>query len=82
MPETARPNVSRFAPETSVAQIREMIEATVTRGLPSGNTRGRSGTIYELDIGQLIGVDIRGHPSSRLRVVVNESNQIVTAFPC
>lgn len=72
--------VSKFADGTSLTDLNNMIAAALQYGAARPNTNGRLGTIYEIDLGRIIGVS-GGHTTSRLRVVVNGEGEIWTAFP-
>jgi hypothetical protein len=58
-----------------------LINQAVQSGHSRVNTNGRPGVIYEYDFQRQIGTNIDGQPATRLRVVVNKRNQVVTAFP-
>jgi len=57
------------------------VDEAVEKGRPQKNTDGRPGTVYEYDFGKQIGVSIDGRPATRIRVVLNDREQLVTAFP-
>jgi hypothetical protein len=58
-----------------------MINEAVSNGHARHNTHGRPGTIYEYDFQHQIGTTIDGGPATRLRVVVSNGNEVITAFP-
>jgi len=68
-------------PGITVDLLREMVDETVENGSSRENTNGRPGRIYEYDFGHPIGIKINGRPAYLLRVVVNDRNELVTAFP-
>ncbi|WP_156253641.1 hypothetical protein [Pseudactinotalea terrae] len=72
--------VSKFADGTSLTDLNNMIAAALQYGATRPNTNSRLGTIYEVDLGRIIGVS-GGRPTSRLRVVVNDAGEIWSAFP-
>src|SRR5260221_340891 len=61
--------------------LRALINQAVQSGHSRVNTNGRPGVIYEYDFQRQIGTNIDGQPATRLRVIVNKRNQVVTAFP-
>ena len=71
----------KFQAGITVDSLRDMINEAVRNGRPRHNTHGRPGTIYEYDFQRQIGTTIDGGPASRLRVVVNNRNEVITAFP-
>ncbi len=71
---------SRFARDFDIrAGIRQTLDSPESLILP--NTGGRPGSILIRDFGQPIGVNPRGNPVNRLKTVIDESGNIVTAFP-
>lgn len=71
----------KFQPGITVDSLRDMINEAVRNGRARHNTHGRPGTIYEYDFQRQIGTTIDGGPASRLRVVVSNRNEVITAFP-
>ena len=71
----------KFQAGITVDSLRDMINEAVRNGRARHNTHGRPGTIYEYDFQRQIGTTIDGGPASRLRVVVNTRNEVITAFP-
>ena len=71
----------KFQAGITVASLRDMINEAVRNGRARHNTHGRPGTIYEYDFQRQIGTTIDGGPASRLRVVVSNRNEVITAFP-
>jgi hypothetical protein len=71
----------KFQAGITVDSLRDMINEAVRNGRARRNTHGRPGTIYEYDFQRQIGTTIDGGPASRLRVVVNNRNEVITAFP-
>jgi len=71
----------KFQAGINVDSLRDMINEAVRNGRARHNTHGRPGTIYEYDFQRQIGTTIDGGPVSRLRVVVNNRNEVITAFP-
>ena len=61
--------------------LRALINQAVQHGHSRLNTNDRPGVIYEYDFQRQIGTNIDGQPATRLRVVVNNRNRVVTAFP-
>jgi hypothetical protein len=47
---------------------------------PTVTDRTYSGMVYERDFGSVIGTDLRGMPSSRLRVIVDYNGTVISAF--
>ena len=45
------------------------------------NTNSRGGYIFEQTLKNPIGVDSKGKPLNTLKVVIDESGNVVTAFP-
>jgi len=71
----------KFQAGITVDSLRDMINEAVRNGRARHNTHGRPGTIYEYDFQRQIGTTIDGGPASRLRVVVSNRNEVITAFP-
>ena len=71
----------KFQAGITEAGLRDMINEAVQNGRARHNTHGRPGTIYEYDFQRQIGTTIDGGPATRLRVVVSNRNEVVTAFP-
>jgi hypothetical protein len=80
-PDSPAQGAGKFAPGITEDSLREMIYEAVANGRLRENTHGRSGEIYEYDFGRPIGTAINGGPASRLRVVINTRDEVVTAFP-
>jgi hypothetical protein len=80
-PRSAAKAAGKFAPETRLRAFVEMVQKTVANGAARPNTRNRAGTIFEYTFDRVIGTDIAGKATARLRVVVNPSGNVVTAFP-
>lgn len=73
--------VGKFAIGTSARSLRSMIDDVARNGARRPNTGGRPGTIFERDLGRIIGTNGSGTSTSRLRVVVAPDGHVVTAFP-
>lgn len=58
-----------------------MINTAVQKGTSTPNTGDRFGTIYIHDFKTTVGVKSNGNPTSRIKVVLNEYNEVVTAYP-
>jgi hypothetical protein len=71
----------KFQAGITVDSLRDMINEAVRNGQARHNTHGRPGTIYEYDFQRQIGTTIDGGPATRLRVVVSNRNEVITAFP-
>ena len=71
----------KFERAVGLKELRSMIRHGVQSGSSRPNTYGRPGTIFEHDFGYPIGTDRKGGSTSRLRIVVDEYNDVVTAFP-
>jgi len=80
-PDSPAVGAGKYAPGMTVDLLRQMVDETVENGRLRENTNGRPGRIYEYDFGHPIGIKIGGRPAYRLRVVVNDRNELVTAFP-
>jgi hypothetical protein len=80
-PDSTATGAGKFQAGITDASLREMINEAVHNGRARRNTHGRSGTIYEYDFQRQIGTTIDGGPASRLRVVVSNRNEVITAFP-
>ncbi len=74
-------NAGKFAAELGDGEIRKLIEEAIAKGSRRPNTGGRSGVICEHAFDRVIGTDLKGNPSNRLRVPVSPSNGVITAFP-
>ncbi|MBV8102498.1 MAG: hypothetical protein JOZ31_25435 [Verrucomicrobia bacterium] len=80
-PDSTATGAGKFQAGTTEATLRDMINQAVRNGRARHNTHGRPGTIYEYDFQRQIGTTIDGGPASRLRVVVSNRNEVITAFP-
>ena len=80
-PDSSATGAGKFQAGITEASLRDMINEAVRNGRARHNTHGRPGTIYEYDFQRQIGTTIDGGPASRLRVVVSNRNEVITAFP-
>jgi hypothetical protein len=80
-PDSPATGAGKFQAGITEATLRDMISEAFHNGHARKNTHGRSGTIYEYDFQRQIGTTIDGGPATRLRIVVNSRNEVVTAFP-
>jgi hypothetical protein len=80
-PDSPAQGAGKYAAGITVQGLRDLINQAVANGKYRMNTHGRPGRIYEYDFGHPIGTTINGAPATRLRVVVNMRNQVITAFP-
>jgi hypothetical protein len=80
-PDSPASGAGKFQIGITASSLRDMINEAVANGRSRPNTHGRPGTIYEYDFYRPIGTTIDGGPATRLRVVVNNRNEVITAFP-
>ena len=80
-PDSAAQGAGKFSPGITEESFRQLVGEAVANGRVRQNSHGRPGQIYEYDFGHPIGINIDGRPAYRLRVVVNQRNQLITAFP-
>ena len=80
-PDSSAQGAGKFSPGITEDSFRQLVGEAVANGRVRQNSHGRPGQIYEYDFGHPIGMNIDGRPAYRLRVVVNQRNQLVTAFP-
>jgi hypothetical protein len=80
-PDSTATGAGKFQAGITEASLRDMINEAVRNGRARHNTHGRPGTIYEYDFQHPIGTTIDGGPATRLRVVVSNRNEVITAFP-
>jgi hypothetical protein len=80
-PNSPAAGAGKFEEGITEASLRDLINEAVRSGRGRQNTHGRPGTLYEYDFRRQIGTTIDGGPATRLRVVVNNRNEVVTAFP-
>lgn len=80
-PDSTATGAGKFQAGITEASLRDMINEAVRSGHARHNTHGRPGTIYEYDFQHQIGTTIDGGPATRLRVVVSNRNEVITAFP-
>jgi hypothetical protein len=80
-PDSTATGAGKFQAGITETTLRDMINEAVRNGRARHNTNGRPGTIYENDFQRQIGTTIDGGPATRLRIVVNSRNEVVTAFP-
>ena len=81
-PDSTVAGKGRFADGTSAGDVKQMVNETIERD-PAGepNTGGRPGTRYNANLGRTIGRASNGSPTSWMRVVLDGSGKIITAFP-
>ena len=80
-PDSPASGAGKFQEGITEASLRDLINEAVRSGRARQNTHGRPGTLYEYDFRRQIGTTIDGGPATRLRVVANNRNEVVTAFP-
>jgi hypothetical protein len=80
-PDSPAQGAGKFAPGITEDSLRQLVSQAVAHGRVRQNSHGRPGQVYEYDFGRPIGISIDGRPAYRLRVVVNQWNVLVTAFP-
>jgi hypothetical protein len=80
-PDSPAQGAGKFSPGITEESFRQLVGEAVANGRVRQNSHGRPGQIYEYDFGHPIGINIGGRPAYRLRVVVNQRNQLITAFP-
>ena len=80
-PDSPASGAGKFQEGITESSLRDLINEAVRSGRARQNTHGRQGTLYEYDFHRQIGTTIDGGPAARLRVVVNNRNEVVTAFP-
>jgi hypothetical protein len=80
-PDSPAQGAGKFSPGITEESFRQLVGEAVANGRVRQNSHGRPGQIYEYDFGHPIGINIDGRPAYRLRVVVNQRNQLITAFP-
>jgi hypothetical protein len=80
-PDSPAQGAGKFSPGITEDSFRQIVAEAVANGRVRQNSHGRPGQIYEYDFGHPIGINIDGRPAYRLRVVVNQRNQLITAFP-
>ena len=80
-PDSTAAGAGKFQYGITEDSLRALINQAVQNGHSRINTNGRPGVIYEYDFQRQIGTNIDGQPATRLRVVVNNRNRVVTAFP-
>ena len=71
---------SKFAQDIGARELRDIIHEAAA----SGNAWRVEGSSRVLDadiVGRVIGTDPAGQPTSRIRVVVTEAGEVVTAYP-
>lgn len=80
-PDSQAQGAGKFSPGITEDSFRQLVAEAVANGRVRQNSHGRPGQIYEYDFGHPIGINIDGRPAYRLRVVVNQRNLLITAFP-
>jgi len=80
-PDSTATGAGKFEAGITEATLRDMINEAVRNGHARHNTHGRPGTIYEYDFQHQIGTTIDGGSATRLRIVVSNRNEVITAFP-
>jgi hypothetical protein len=69
----------KFAQGMTARELRSMIAEAAANGARRPGKLGR--TLIEHDFGRIIGTEIGGSPTSWLRVVIDATGEVVTAFP-
>jgi hypothetical protein len=69
----------KFLAGTTGKELKSLIKEAVQKGAKSASRFGR--TEYVHDFGRQIGTDIKGRVASRIKVVVEASGEVVTAYP-
>ncbi len=72
-------NASKFGAEIGVKELRGIIYAAATRGT-GWRVEGAS-RVIEANVGRVIGTDPAGHATSWVSVVINQADEVVTAYP-
>ena len=80
-PDSPAQGAGKFSPGITEESFRQLVGEAVAHGRLRQNSHGRPGQIYEYVFGHPIGINIDGRSAYRLRVVVNQRNQLITAFP-
>jgi len=80
-PDSTAEGAGKFQSGITQESLLTLINQTVQNGRRRANTHGRPGAIYEYDFRRQIGINVDGQSATRLRVVVNNWNQVITAFP-
>lgn len=76
----AAENTGKFSRTTTLKSLTGMINKTVAEGSIRPNI-GKPGYLFELRFGEQIGTTIAGKAAYNLRVAVDSSGGILTAFP-
>lgn len=73
------PAAGKFIPGMTARGLREMIRTASERGIwkPARGSRIQ----IEYNFGQVIGTDRYGNPATRIRIIIEPSGEVVTAFP-
>ena len=77
---TGRSGKSQFAEGTTPSVVQHMVTQTIQNGVVKTNN-GRPSHLFELNFGYQIGTKGSGKPAYSLRVVVDSSGYVITAFP-
>jgi hypothetical protein len=80
-PDSTAPNAGKFSAPMSAEALRGYIEEADAAGTSRPNTGGRPGRLLEYDLGRIIGTTIDGEKTPRIRIVVSDNNEVITAFP-
>lgn len=80
-PQSTAQSAGKFAAPMSAESLLGYVEEADAAGTSRPNTGGRPGRLLEYDLGRTIGTTIDGDKTSRIRIVVSDNNEVVTAFP-
>jgi hypothetical protein len=80
-PDSKTQPSSKYTPGATEQTIRALIAETLSKGKASASTGNQGGTRYDYSFPQPIGTTMAGGPATRLRVVLNETGEITTAYP-
>jgi len=72
-------NAGKFLNGLTGKELKLMIDDVVQKGAKAPSRFGRTEYIY--DFGRQIGIDIKGRVATRMKVVLEASGDVVTAFP-
>ena len=80
-PDSDAAGAGKFAAPMSEQTLIGYIGEADAAGTSRPNTGGRPGRLLEYDLGRAIGTTVDGDTTSRIRIVVSDNNQVITAFP-
>jgi len=73
-------DVSKFGRDVDEQKLRQLIDKASESGA-AWKPAERGKRKLDADVGEIVGTDLAGQPTSWIKVVVTEDNRVITAYP-